>query len=51
MGVGGEYASIFVVIDELVPCLYRGRVDIILDGSWHLGSLMASLTTLIIYRF
>jgi len=37
LGVGGEYTAIFAAIDELVPPEMRGRVDIILDGSWHFG--------------
>ena len=43
MSVGGEYTAIFAAIDELVPCAYRGRVDLVVDGSWHLGTFMASL--------
>ena len=37
MGVGGEYTAIFAAIDELVPPKYRGRIDIIIDGTWHFG--------------
>lgn len=49
IGVGGEYTAIFAAVDELVPPQMRGRVDIILDGSWHLGSLFASIISLLFY--
>ena len=50
IGVGGEYTAIFAAIDELVPKTLRGRVDIIIDGTWHLGSLLAYLATLYFSR-
>lgn len=31
-----------------MPPNYRGRVNIGIDGTWHLGGTMASLLTLII---
>jgi len=34
IGVGGEYTAIFAAVDELIPANIRGRVDIILDGTW-----------------
>ena len=49
IGVGGEYTAIFAAIDELIPPHVRGRVDIILDGTWHLGTIISSLATIIIY--
>ena len=49
LGVGGEYTAIFAAIDELVPPEMRGRVDIILDGSWHFGSFCASIISLLFY--
>ncbi len=49
IGVGGEYTAIFAAIDELVPPHLRGRVDIILDGSWHFGSFCASIISLLFY--
>ena len=47
MGVGGEYTAIFAAIDELVPPKYRGRIDIIIDGTWHFGSFLASISFII----
>jgi predicted MFS family arabinose efflux permease len=34
IAVGGEYTAIFAAVDELIPPNVRGRVDIILDGTW-----------------
>lgn len=35
VAVGGEYTAIFAAIDELIPVKERGRVDIIIDGTWY----------------
>ena len=32
-GIGGEYAAINSAIDELIPKAYRGRVDVVINGS------------------
>ncbi len=45
VSVGGEYSSIFAAIDELIPPSIRGRADLIIDGTWHLGSTISSLLT------
>src|SRR5215204_2911011 len=37
-GVGGEYAAINSAIDELIPARVRGRVDLIINGSFWLGT-------------
>jgi MFS family permease len=50
IGVGGEYTAIFAAIDELIPAKYRGRVDIIVDATWHLGSLIAYSLTMLSYN-
>lgn len=34
ISVGGEYTAIFAAIDEFIPSNFRGRADIIIDGSW-----------------
>jgi MFS family permease len=41
-GIGGEYAAINSAIDELIPAKYRGRVDIIVNGSFWLGAAAGS---------
>jgi MFS family permease len=37
-GIGGEYAAINSAIDELIPARVRGRVDLIINGTYWLGS-------------
>jgi MFS family permease len=38
LGIGGKYAAINSMIDELIPAKYRGRVDIIVNGSFWIGA-------------
>ena len=38
LGIGGEYAAINSAIDEPIPARYRGRVDLIVNGSFWLGA-------------
>ncbi|WP_416566569.1 MFS transporter [Nocardia testacea] len=38
LGIGGEYAAINSAIDELIPSRYRGRVDIVINGTYWLGA-------------
>jgi MFS family permease len=33
----------------LIPAYVRGRVDIIIDGTWALGGVLASLASLVLY--
>jgi MFS family permease len=42
-GIGGEYAAINSMIDELVPAVYRGRVDIVVNGTYWAGAALAGL--------
>ena len=37
-GIGGEYAAINSAIDELIPARVRGRVDLIINGSFWIGT-------------
>jgi MFS family permease len=37
-GIGGEYAAINSAIDELIPARVRGRVDLVINGSYWLGT-------------
>ncbi|MEV5831827.1 MFS transporter [Spirillospora sp. NPDC052242] len=41
-GIGGEYAAINSAIDELIPARVRGRVDILINGSFWLGTTFAA---------
>ena len=45
-GIGGEYAAINSAIDELIPAHYRGRVDIVINGSFWLGAIAGALLTI-----
>jgi MFS family permease len=44
-GIGGEYAAINSAIDELIPARVRGRVDLIINGSYWLGAAGGALVT------
>ncbi len=41
-GIGGEYSAINSAIDELIPARVRGRVDLIINGSYWVGSMAGS---------
>lgn len=43
LGIGGEYAAVNSAIDELIPARYRGRVDLIVNGSFWLGAACGAL--------
>jgi len=45
-GIGGEYAAINSAIDELIPARVRGRVDLIINGSYWIGAALGSLSTI-----
>ena len=45
-GIGGEYAAINSAIDELIPARVRGRVDLIINGSYWLGSAAGAAAAL-----
>jgi MFS family permease len=47
LGIGGEYAAINSAIDELIPARYRGRIDLIVNGSFWLGAVAGSGASLI----
>lgn len=46
-GIGGEYAAINSAIDELIPAQYRGRVDLMINGSFWLGAVGGSLLSIL----
>jgi MFS family permease len=47
-GIGGEYAAINSAIDELIPARVRGRVDLIINGSYWLGAAGGALGALVL---
>jgi MFS family permease len=48
MGIGGEYSAINSTIDELIPARRRGVVDIAINGSWWLGTLLGSAESIVL---
>lgn len=47
-GIGGEYAAINSAIDELIPARVRGRVDLMINGSYWIGAAMGSAATVVL---
>jgi MFS family permease len=47
-GIGGEYAAINSAIDELIPARVRGRVDLIINGSYWIGAAVGAAATLVL---
>ncbi|MGF1430506.1 MFS transporter [Kitasatospora sp. LaBMicrA B282] len=45
-GVGGEYAAINSAIDELIPARLRGRVDLVINGTFWAGAAVGSLASI-----
>src|SRR6202022_1908575 len=48
MGIGGEYAAINSAIDELIPARVRGRVDLIINGSYWFGAAIGGLASIVL---
>ncbi|MEU4167570.1 MFS transporter [Streptomyces sp. NPDC026665] len=46
-GIGGEYAAINSAIDELIPARFRGRVDLIINGTYWLGAIGGALLSIV----
>ncbi|HEY7175676.1 MAG TPA: MFS transporter, partial [Micromonosporaceae bacterium] len=44
-GIGGEYAAINSAIDELIPSKHRGRIDIVINGTFWAGAAAGALLT------
>ncbi len=47
-GIGGEYAAINSAIDELIPARVRGRVDLMINGSYWVGAALGSAATIVL---
>jgi MFS family permease len=47
-GIGGEYAAINSAIDELIPARVRGRVNLVINGSFWLGAVTGSAATVVL---
>lgn len=48
LGIGGEYAAINSAIDELIPSKYRGRVDLIINGTFWIGAALGALVSIVV---
>ena len=42
-GIGGEYTAINSAVQELIPARYRGRTDLIVNGSFWIGAALGAL--------
>jgi MFS family permease len=47
-GIGGEYAAINSAIDELIPARVRGRVDLLVNGTYWLGAAGGSALAIVL---
>ena len=45
-GIGGEYAAINSAIDELIPARLRGRVDLVINGTYWAGAAAGAAASL-----
>src|SRR3954452_3977092 len=45
-GIGGEYAAINSAIDELIPARVRGRIDLMINGSYWMGAAGGALASI-----
>ena len=43
MGIGGEYSAINSAVDELIPAKHRGRIDIVINGTYWAGAAAGAL--------
>jgi MFS family permease len=49
-GIGGEYSAINSAIDELIPARARGRTDLIINGSFWVGSAIGGLASILLLK-
>ncbi len=47
-GIGGEYAAINSAIDELIPARVRGRIDLIVNGSFWIGAALGAFASILL---
>ncbi len=48
LGIGGEYAAINSAIDELIPARLRGRIGLIVNGSYWGGAAIGAAASLVL---
>jgi len=47
-GVGGEYSAIHSAVDELIPARVRGAVDLVIGGSFWIGTILGSMASVVL---
>src|SRR4051794_38669125 len=47
-GIGGEYAAINSAIDELIPARVRGTTDLMINGSYWIGTAVGAALSLVL---
>src|SRR4051795_8233736 len=47
-GIGGEYAAINSAIDELIPARVRGTTDLMINGSYWIGTAIGAALSLVL---
>ena len=47
-GIGGEYAAINSTIQEFIPARYRGRTDLIINGSFWIGAAIGAAGSIVL---
>lgn len=47
-GIGGEYSAISSAVDELIPAIYRGRVELFINGSYWIGAAVGAASTIVL---
>ncbi len=47
-GIGGEYTAINSTIQEFIPAQYRGRTDLIVNGSFWIGAALGALGSIVL---
>jgi MFS family permease len=50
LGIGGEYAAINSAIDELIPARLRGRIDLVVNGSYWIGAAIGAAATILLLK-
>ena len=48
LGIGGEYAAINSAIDELIPARLRGRIDLMVNGSYWAGAAAGAAASILL---
>jgi MFS family permease len=47
-GIGGEYTAINSAIQELIPARYRGRTDLLINGSFWIGAAIGAAGSIVL---